>query len=259
MSFVAEVDLVHDDDGVFGRPCRRPTGRRHRPARWRRRPARPRRRRPNVSSAVSLSRSPISVRGLWMPGVSTNTIWASGRVSTPRIWLRVVWGLSETIDTLRPRIRFSSVDLPDVGPTDERHETRAELARRPSSAIARLALRRRSDVPVLGLVLGDARSGPGRSGGRPSTSTREAVARRRSTSSPAAGTRPELGEHEPAEGVPVARRAGGSSCASFRSSTFWPGRGRRTSPVRGVVSTGAPPRRTRRGSRRPAPRAGPRG
>ncbi len=73
-----------------------------------------------ASSAVSFSRLPISVRGLWMPGVSTNTICASGRVSTPRIWLRVVWGLSETIDTLRSRIRLRSVDLPTFGrPTSD--------------------------------------------------------------------------------------------------------------------------------------------
>src|SRR5450631_1709463 len=65
--------------------------------------------------AVSLRRSPINVRGLWMPGVSTNTTWASGRVSTPRTWVRVVWGLSETMVTLVPRMVLSKVDLPTLG------------------------------------------------------------------------------------------------------------------------------------------------
>ena len=38
-----------------------------------------------ASTAVSLSRSPIVVRGLWMPGVSTKTIWASGRATRAAI------------------------------------------------------------------------------------------------------------------------------------------------------------------------------
>ena len=50
-----------------------------------------------------------------MPGVSTNTNWAPGRCLTPRIRVRVVCGLSETIDTLRPTIAFSIVDLPTFG------------------------------------------------------------------------------------------------------------------------------------------------
>ena len=50
-----------------------------------------------------------------MPGVSTNTTWASGRVSTPRTWVRVVWGLSDTMVTFWPRIWFNNVDLPTLG------------------------------------------------------------------------------------------------------------------------------------------------
>ena len=50
-----------------------------------------------------------------MPGVSTNTIWESGRCSTPRTSVRVVCGLSETIDTFVPRIELSSVDFPTLG------------------------------------------------------------------------------------------------------------------------------------------------
>ena len=64
---------------------------------------------------MALSRWPSGVLGLWIPGVSTNTTWASGRSSTPRTRVRVVWGLSETIDTLVPRMRLSSVDFPTLG------------------------------------------------------------------------------------------------------------------------------------------------
>src|SRR5262249_34848734 len=74
---------------------------------------------PMASVAESLSRSPSSVRGLWMPGVSTNTICASSpstcRRSTPRTWVRVVCGLSDTLLTLSPRMALSSVDLPTLG------------------------------------------------------------------------------------------------------------------------------------------------
>ena len=65
--------------------------------------------------AVSFSRSPSNVRGLWIPGVSTKTICDSGRCSTPRTSVRVVCGLSDTIVTLVPRIEFNSVDLPTLG------------------------------------------------------------------------------------------------------------------------------------------------
>ena len=64
---------------------------------------------------MSLSRSPSAVTGLWMPGVSTNTTWASGRLSTPRTCVRVVCGLSETMLTLCPQMALSSVDLPTLG------------------------------------------------------------------------------------------------------------------------------------------------
>ena len=70
---------------------------------------------PMVPWAVALSRVPSAVRGLWIPGVSTNTTWASGRVSTPMMRVRVVWGLSEVIATLVPTMRFTSVDFPTLG------------------------------------------------------------------------------------------------------------------------------------------------
>ena len=47
--------------------------------------------------------------------MSTNTTWASGRSRMPRTSVRVVWGLSETIDTFEPRMRLSSVDFPTLG------------------------------------------------------------------------------------------------------------------------------------------------
>ena len=57
-----------------------------------------RRRRPRGRS----SRVPSSVRGLWNPGVSVNTTWASSVVQIARMSRRVVWGLSETIATFCP-------------------------------------------------------------------------------------------------------------------------------------------------------------
>src|SRR5437588_8450736 len=70
---------------------------------------------PTDDVAVSLSRSPSNVRGLWMPGVSTNTTCASAVFQMPRTWVRVVCALSDTIETLLPRMRLSSVDLPTLG------------------------------------------------------------------------------------------------------------------------------------------------
>src|SRR5580700_6247832 len=50
-----------------------------------------------------------------MPGVSRNTICASGRVTTPCMAARVVCGFSETMESLLPTSRLSSVDLPAFG------------------------------------------------------------------------------------------------------------------------------------------------
>ena len=69
----------------------------------------------SASDAAAFRLRPWAVRGLWMPGVSTNTTWASGRVSTPRSGVRVVWGLFEVIDTFCPMIRLIRVDLPELG------------------------------------------------------------------------------------------------------------------------------------------------
>ena len=68
-----------------------------------------------ASAAVAFSRSPSAVRGLWMPGVSTNTTCTSSRCSTPRTAWRVVWALSETMATLVPTMALIRVDLPELG------------------------------------------------------------------------------------------------------------------------------------------------
>src|SRR2546428_13859484 len=69
----------------------------------------------SVSNERWLSRRPSSVLGLWMPGVSINTAWPSGMATTPRTWLRVVWGLSETMDTFSPTRRLRRGDFPTFG------------------------------------------------------------------------------------------------------------------------------------------------
>src|SRR5262245_26951893 len=69
----------------------------------------------SVESARSFARSPSNVRGLWIPGVSSRTICDASVVRTPRTWVRVVCGRSETIDTLRPTSWLTSVDLPTLG------------------------------------------------------------------------------------------------------------------------------------------------
>ena len=51
----------------------------------------------------------------WMPGVSTNATCPSGRVTTPRMRLRVVCGLGETMAIFSPVSRLSSVLLPTLG------------------------------------------------------------------------------------------------------------------------------------------------
>ena len=66
-------------------------------------------------SADSLRRCPSCVFGRWMPGVSTNTTWASSVVSTPRIWWRVVLGRDEVIVTFSPTIVLIRVDFPTFG------------------------------------------------------------------------------------------------------------------------------------------------
>ena len=100
----------------------------------------------SVSTERLLQRSPSSVRGLWIPGVSSRTICDAAVVRTPRIWVRVVCGRFETIETFEPTSRFTSVDFPTLGrPTrltnperssghDVRASVRSGAPRRPSSS-----------------------------------------------------------------------------------------------------------------------------
>src|SRR5438552_13527857 len=54
-------------------------------------------------------------RGWKMPGVSTNTSWAAPWIAMPSTRLLVVCTLGETIETLAPTRRLTSVDLPALG------------------------------------------------------------------------------------------------------------------------------------------------
>src|SRR5699024_4483278 len=67
------------------------------------------------SLTTSLSRSPSRVRGRCRPGVSTTTIWAFGRCTSPRIGWRVVSGWSAVIAIFSPTKALVSVDLPVFG------------------------------------------------------------------------------------------------------------------------------------------------
>ena len=68
-----------------------------------------------VSSTRPCIRSVSVSIGFCQPGRSTSTSCASSVVCTPRIWWRVVCGLSETIATFVPVSAFTSVDLPTFG------------------------------------------------------------------------------------------------------------------------------------------------
>ena len=104
---------------VLGQPAGHEPVALARAARWRRSPGRRRRRRRRRRLGGVVEPLAQVVRGLWMPGVSTNTTWASGRVSTPRTWVRVVCGLSETIADLLAEDGVQQGRLPDVGSADE--------------------------------------------------------------------------------------------------------------------------------------------
>ncbi len=52
--------------------------------------------------------------GRCTPGVSKYTIWPAAVVWTPRIRVRVVWGLSEMMETFLPSTWFNRVDLPTL-------------------------------------------------------------------------------------------------------------------------------------------------
>jgi hypothetical protein len=50
-----------------------------------------------------------------MPGLSMKTVWPRSVVLMPRMLMRVVWGLSETMAIFWPRRALRSVDLPVLG------------------------------------------------------------------------------------------------------------------------------------------------
>ena len=54
-------------------------------------------------------------KGFWKPGRSSSTSWKSGPPTTPLMRRRVVCGWSETMLTLLPTRRLTSVDLPTLG------------------------------------------------------------------------------------------------------------------------------------------------
>ena len=55
------------------------------------------------------------VFGLWKPGVSRKQNWQSPSVRTPKIRVRVVWGLEETIAIFSPKRAFKREDFPTFG------------------------------------------------------------------------------------------------------------------------------------------------
>ena len=93
-------------------------------------------------------RSVSGSRGRCTPGRSTSTSCQPSPVATPRIARRVVCGLSETIATFPPTIRFDQRRLAGVRPPGEGHEAAAPRhaapARRRSGPGARASRRRRS-------------------------------------------------------------------------------------------------------------------
>ncbi len=68
-----------------------------------------------VCSATSTIYWPSLFFALWIPGVSTNTIWPRSSVYTVWILFRVVWGLLDVIAIFCPISRFIRVDFPTLG------------------------------------------------------------------------------------------------------------------------------------------------
>src|SRR5690606_34318269 len=72
--------------------------------------------------------TPSSVRGLWMPGVSTITSCPSGRFRMPRMARLVVCGLSLVMAIFSPTSALVSVDLPTFGrPTNVTNPLRVSV------------------------------------------------------------------------------------------------------------------------------------
>ncbi len=69
----------------------------------------------SVFCATFIIKSPNLCFGLWIPGVSINTICAWSSVYTPWILFLVVCGLSLIIAIFWPITRFKKVDFPTFG------------------------------------------------------------------------------------------------------------------------------------------------
>ena len=133
-----------------------------------------RRRRPRRACATArwLVRSPSSVRGLWMPGVSRNTIWLScRRAHAPDLAAGRLRPVGDDRD-LRADELVHQRRLPDVGPADERDEPAPEARGRRRSAtatglaLARVVAARRSRWERRIRTLTMRRPGPSRCGTR---------------------------------------------------------------------------------------------
>ena len=65
--------------------------------------------------ASLLSNLPNLFLGLWIPGVSTKTIWVSSSLYIPWMLFLVVWGLLEVIAIFLPMMVFNRLLLPTFG------------------------------------------------------------------------------------------------------------------------------------------------
>ena len=173
---------------------------------------------PSVASARLFVRSPSSVRGLWIPGVSRNTICVVvGRAHAADLRARRLRPV-ETIDDLAADELVHERRLPDVGPADDRR--RSPNGTR-SSRVAR-------GVGVATGRLGDAASRVTRirtdTMRRPCTRSAQNSSPSTRAHSPSIGHVAERVEHQPADGVPLARRAAPRRAArSPRRSACGPG------------------------------------
>ena len=190
------------------------------------------------------------------PGVSSRTICESDVVRTPRIWVRVVCGRFETIETFDADEPVHERRLPDVGSPDEADEPGAVARSRVGAARVLCA-----PLPVA--VRGVLRVGvvqrhgsrPTRCGGPPPArcGTRGPGSAR---SRPASGTWPSRLNTRPPT---VSHSVSGSSTPS---TSFTSSIGVRPGAPDAAARERLDPRllagRTRRRSRRRSPRAGPR-
>ena len=125
--FFDAIDLVQHEHDRLSRAAaagRAGTRCRARPPRRRRRPARRRRPRARAPTAASTIRTFMRCMGRWTPGVSRNRICPSGRFFAPRMRVRVVCGLSETMASLRADEPVEQRRLARVGPPEQRRRSR---------------------------------------------------------------------------------------------------------------------------------------